>query len=169
MVQISILHFSPLFFFNWTFLFSEEFSLFRLYFFLLLVHQCLFFFFLPLGNVHSKGANMRALYLAFDCKVGVSTAGQSLLIQALSFEAIHSLDLHILTPWKPCSHRCPEGAVSVRPQDREEQGINCTSKFLGHVTKHLFIGGNNLTSFPYKSGFMWWTRDIYFSATVLVG
>ena len=68
-------------------------------FFLLLVHQCLlFFFFLPLRNVHSKGANMRALYLAFDYKVGESTAGQRLLIQALSFEAIHSLDLHILTP-----------------------------------------------------------------------
>ena len=57
-----------------------------------------FFFFLPLGNVHSEGANMRALYLAFDYKVGESTAGQILLIQALSFEAIHSLDLHILTP-----------------------------------------------------------------------
>ena len=142
-------------------------------FFLLLVHQCLlFFFFLPLRNVHSKGANMRALYLAFDYKVGESTAGRRLLIQALSFEAIHSLDLHILTPWKPCSHRCPlrpEGDASVRPQDREEQGINRTSKFLGHVAKHLFIGGNNLTSFPYKSGFMWWIRDIYFSATVLVG
>ena len=130
------------------------------------------FFSLPLGNVHSKGANLRALYLAFDWKDGKSKAGQSLLIQALSFEAIHSLDLHILTPWKPCSHRRPlrpEGAVSVRPRDREEQGINRTSKFLGHVAKHLFIGGNNLTSFPYKNGFMWWIHDIYFSATVLVG
>lgn len=172
MVQISILHFSPLFFLIELFCSVKSLVCLDYIFFLLLVHQCLFFSFLPLGNVHSEGANMRALYLAFDYKVGESTAGQSLLIQALSFEAIHSLDLHILTPWKPCSHRHPlrpEGAASVGSQDREEQGINRTSKFLGHVAKHLFIGGKNLTSFPYKSGFMWWIRDIYFSATVLVG
>lgn len=169
MVQISILHFSPLFFLIELFCSVKSLVCLDYIFFFYLFTSVFFFFFLPLGNVHSKGANMRALYLAFDCKVGESTAGQSLLIQALSFEAIPSLDLHNLTPWKPCSHRCPEGAVSVRPQDREEQGINRTSKFLGHVAKHLFIGGNNLTSFPYKSGFMWWIRDIYFSATVLVG
>lgn len=160
------------FFFNWTFLFREECSLFRFHFSSFYLSTIVFFFFF--SSFHWK---------TYSVKVQTREIFISLLTAKL--EKVHcwpKCDSPVLVfggsslpgPLYPDTMKTRLTHMSTKARgscvcETEKWGINGTSKFLGHVAKHLFIGGNNLTSFPYKSGFMWWIHDIYFSATVLVG
>lgn len=77
---------------------------------------CLFFLLLP-ENLLKKGEN-NTENLAWDSKVGESVVATLWQI-ALSFEVFHSLELHLITPWKLLPHVpiYAGRAMHVRPWD----------------------------------------------------
>lgn len=158
MVQISILHFTPLFFFLIELFCSGKNVVCLDFIFLHSTCPPLSFFFF-FSSFHWK---------TYSVKVQTREIFISLLTAKL--EKVHcwpKCDSPVLVfggsslpgPLYPDTMKTRLTHMSTKARgscvcETEKWGINGTSKFLGHVAKHLFIGGNNLTSFPYKSGFM---------------
>lgn len=144
MVQIRILHFSFFFFFNWTFLLREEFSLFIFHFSSIPFScHCLFSFLLP-ENLLRKEKKGKLFFWQLQSWLK-EAVGQTGTIPASTFEFLHSLGHHTFALERPALTSVPRGHREPCRREGEKQGTNGTSKFLGHVAKHLFIAGNNLT------------------------